>query len=90
MLMLDVKKIKGSVSFGTYKTTCFYTKKFETMSAVRMYFDDNARHIPVCICSEKTAQPRNAIPYYDFGNNVQGSNKEDIIPEYMYPFNNQH
>ncbi|WP_348800550.1 site-specific integrase [Flavobacterium adhaerens] len=87
------EKIKGSVSFGTYKNYTVYTKKFETYIGTKdLYFDD----ITVSLLKDYMSYMGNTLKN---GATTQRHSimilaimfkeaiKEDIIPEYMYPFN---
>ena len=87
------EKIKGSVSFGTYKNYMLYTKKFENyVGSKDVYFDD----ITVSVLKDYMAHMGNILKN---GATTQRYSimilaimfkeaiKEDIIPEYMYPFN---
>ena len=86
------EKIKGSVSFGTYKNYMLYTKKFESyVGSKDVYFDD----ITVSVLKDYMAYMGNTLKN---GATTQRYSvmilaimfkeaiKEDIIPEYMYPF----
>ena len=86
------EKIKGSVSFGTYKNYMLYTKKFEKyVGSKDVYFDD----ITVSVLKDYMAYMGNTLKN---GATTQRYSvmilaimfkeaiKEDIIPEYMYPF----
>lgn len=86
------EKMKGSVSFGTYKNYKLYTKKFETyIGTTDVYFDD----ITVSVLKDYMAHMGNVLKN---GATTQRYSvmilaimfkeaiKEDIIPEYMYPF----
>jgi len=87
------EKIKGSVSFGTYKNYTIYTKKFENYIGNKdLYFDD----ISVSVLKDYMAYLGNVVKN---GATTQRYSimilaimfkeaiKEDIIPAYMYPFN---
>jgi site-specific recombinase XerD len=87
------EKIKGSVSYGTYRNYTQYIKKFEKYVGTRdVYFDD----ITVSVLKDYMAYMGNTLKN---GATTQRYSimilaimfkeaiKEDIIPEYMYPFN---
>lgn len=86
------EKIKGSVSVGTYKNYKLYLKKFENyVGSSDVFFDD----ITVSLLMDYMAYMSNELGN---GHTTQRYSimilaimfkeaiKEDIIPEYMYPF----
>ncbi|ELV7526096.1 site-specific integrase [Flavobacterium psychrophilum] len=87
------EKIKGSVSFGTYKNYMLYTKKFEKYVGTNdVYFDD----ITVSVLKDYMAHmgnvSKNGATTQRYSIMIlaimfKEAIKEDIIPEYMYPFN---
>ena len=87
------EKIKGSVSFGTYKNYVIYTKKFENYIGTKdVYFDD----ITVTALKDymgfmgntlKNGATTQRYSVMILAIMFKEAIKEDIIPEYMYPFN---
>ncbi|MGQ7947152.1 tyrosine-type recombinase/integrase [Flavobacterium sp. WC2509] len=86
------EKIKSNVSYGTYKSYKQYIKKFEKYLGTRdLYFDD----ITVTLLKDYVAymgtELKNGATTRHFSIMIlsimcKEAIREDIIPEYMYPF----
>lgn len=87
------EKIKGSVSYGTYKNYKVYTQKFENYLGTKdVYFDD----ITVSVLKDYMAHmgniSKNGATTQRYSIMIlaimfKEAIKEDLIPEFMYPFN---
>lgn len=87
------EKIKGSVSFGTYKNYKLYVQKFEKYLGTKdVYFDD----ITVTVLKDYMAHmgnvSKNGATTQRYSIMIlaimfKEAIKEDLIPEFLYPFN---
>ncbi|WP_394757888.1 tyrosine-type recombinase/integrase [Flavobacterium sp.] len=86
------EKLKGNLAFSTHRSYLIYTKKFENYLGTRdVYFDDITVSVLLDYISHLSNVMKNGVSTQRYSIMIlaimfKEAIKEDIIPEYMYPF----